>query len=62
MGEKRNWNDDFYVTSMRRKRDPGHKFCDDVFYTQEITNGTIAVIEEQPLKADRYGYYHGTCL
>ena len=29
MGEKRNWNDDFYVTSMRRERDPGHKFCDD---------------------------------
>lgn len=62
MGEKRNWNDDFYVTSMRRKRDPSHKFCDDVFYTQGITNGLGAEIDNQPVKADRYGYYHGTSL
>lgn len=62
MGEKRNWNDDFNVTSMRRKRDLSHKFCDDVFYTQGITNGLGAEIDNQPVKADRYGYYHGKRL
>ena len=62
MGENKNWNDDFTLTSMRRKRDPLHQFSDDVFYTQEITNGIMASIERQPLKADRYGYYHSTSM
>lgn len=62
MGEKRNWNDNFNVTSMRRKRDQGYTFSDDVFYTQEITNGLLAYIDSQPVKADRYGIYHGTSL
>lgn len=62
MGEKRNWNDDFVVTSMRRRRDPLHEFCDDVFYTQEVTNGLQADIDSQPVKADRYGIFHGTSL
>ena len=69
MGKKRNWNDDFVVTSMRRRRDPLHEFCDDVFYTcddvfytQGITNGLQADIDSQPVKADRHGIFHGTSL
>lgn len=62
MGENRNWNDNFTLTSMRRKRDPLHQFSDDVFYSQEITNGIMASVENHPVKADRYGYYHGTRL
>lgn len=63
MGENRNWNDNFTLTSMRRKRDdPLHEFCDDVFYTQGITNGLQAYIDDQPIKADRYGIFHGRSL
>ena len=62
MGENRNWNDNFTQKSMSPKRHPLHHFSDDVFDSPETTNGIMASVENHPVKADRYGYYHGTRL
>lgn len=62
MGEKR-WNDNFTITYReRRTRDPLYKCNYDILYTQSVLCGSLADIESKPVKADRYGYYHGTSM
>lgn len=63
MGKKRTWNDKIAINLReRRKRDPLYQFSNNVFYTQWITNGIMAEVNNLPLKADRYGVFHGTSL
>lgn len=62
MGEKR-WNDNFSIGyAEKRRRDPLYQFTTDLFYTQEVRNGIMAAIDSQPLKADKYGVFHGISL
>lgn len=63
MDKKRGWNGSFTITyNERRRRDPLYQFNYDILYTQMVTNGLIADIEEQPIKADKDGVFHVTSL
>lgn len=63
MGEKKKWNDSFSANySEKRKRDPLYRCDYNILYTQSVMCGSLANIDSNPLKADKYGYYHGTSL
>lgn len=63
MGEKRNWNNNFTVNHREKlKRDPLYQCDYGILYTQEVRNGLLADINSSPVKADRYGVFHGVSL
>ena len=63
MGKNKRWNDNFAINYRERRRRDLLYQCDyDVLYTQTVINGLAIDIEAQPIKADRYGIFHGTSL
>ena len=55
MGENKKWNDNFTSNyNEKRKRDPLYRCDYNILYTQSVMCGSLANIDSNPLKADRY--------